>query len=240
MGEVFLFIALLIILIYIVAYIIDYINANKIINNRKNNYLSLADFLKIINMSHFNKEKRFNNYLELLDPISKLILESIGLDPNIFKTYKETKLFHQKLIYYCHEKAKVKLDKNQMLNYFNSEDFDTITIWIEYPKSVLPHILNLPDYDEINPLTNIELDNVKELLKDENTLKCIISNCEFKKQINKLIDSAEYLKNNSNDSGEINYLDLKITIYKLALDSAYEKDRISKTEIIKAYEKNYR
>lgn len=234
MDELIFYILLGIFFIFVIAYITDIIIALKVIKNRKDNYFNLSEFLKIINMTPINKEKRYNKYKELFDPVSKLVIESIGFNSNIYVTYSDSNLISKKLTYYLNNKFKEWTSgKIDTLNYINSEEFDSMTIWNDHPKSVLPFILDIPDYDEKNKLNSEQLNKISELLKDETIIKKIISNFEFKKEISQLIANSEKIKNTEVDDDTINYLDIKIKIYKLTLDSAYLKDNIYKKEILK-------
>ena len=85
---------------------------------RKDSYFSLSDFMSIIKMSPFNQEERFNTYIKVVDPVSKLVLESIGFDPNIIKTYKDDDSIAKYMNeYVMGDKVNIKLEKKDMINY---------------------------------------------------------------------------------------------------------------------------
>ena len=222
MVETIIYIALFILSIYIIAVLLDYIKANNLIKKRKDSYFSLSDFMSIIKMSPFNQEERFNTYIKVVDPVSKLVLESIGFDPNIIKTYKDDDSIAKYMNeYVMGDKVNIKLEKKDMINYLNSEEFDIFTNWSIFPSLILPFVLDTPIYDEKNPLKSEDIIKIQELLKDEAIRKKIISSKAFINHLHNLINATEKVKEeNKDDENSKEYLGNHIKRYTIVLQSA--------------------
>jgi hypothetical protein len=88
--------------LYILATIFDYLSVKRRISNRGHNYVSLDDFISIFDAFPFNKEKRYYKYFKILDPLTILLLDSLGYDLAKFKigiTYDDIIDKLQKKIY---------------------------------------------------------------------------------------------------------------------------------------------
>jgi hypothetical protein len=226
MGEIILYILLIIFIIYIIAFISDLIKASNIIKKRKERYFSWRQFILVINMVPFNKEQRFKAYLEFFDPVSKLVLESIGFNSNEYNTYtsSEIKKIENKVSTYTNDTTKDFFSgKIDILNYINSDDFEAPSKWLDHPEFIFPYIFNIPMNYSINaPLSIDELNTIKELLNDEIVLKKIFSNNEFRKEIIfqiSQISSLEFEASIANEKeSENNYN--KLTMLNSALNYA--------------------
>ena len=80
MLEIILYIAGIIVAIFLIASLLDYFKANNLIKKRGDNYFTVQEFILVLAGSIFNKTKE---HIQVVDPVSKLLIESIGFDPNI-------------------------------------------------------------------------------------------------------------------------------------------------------------
>jgi len=220
MLEVIIYIAGFIVAIFLIASLLDYFKANNLIKKRGDNYFSFQDFILVLAGSTFNKKERFNTYIKVVDPVSKLVLESIGFDPNIIKTYKDP----DPLTNYMNEYVvgeDIKREKKDMINYLNSEEFDTFNNWLDFPGLIFPFVLDTPIYDEKNPLKSEDIIKIQELLKDEAIRKKIISSKAFINHLQNLINATEKVREENNgDEDSKEYLGNHIKRYTIALQSA--------------------
>jgi len=236
MGEIIFYILLIIFIIYIIFIISDLIKASKIIEKRKDSYFSFNQFILVINMLPFNKEQRFKAYLEFFDPVTKLVLESIGFNSNEYNTYtsSEIKKIANKVYTYTNDTTKDFFSgKIDIFDYINSDDFEAATKWLDNPEFIFSHILNIPMNYSINaPLTVDQLNSIKELLNDEIVLKKIFSNKEFRKEIISQIASLEFKALIANEK-ELENIDNKLKILNLALNYAIVIDSDYKNSLLK-------
>ena len=237
MLEIIIYIAGIIVAIFLIASLLDYIKSNNLIKKRGDNYFTVQEFILVLAGSNFNKKKRFNTYIQVVDPVSKLLIESIGFDPNIIKTYTD----HDPLINYMNkyvmgDKADIQLAKKDMINYLNSEEFDVFNNWLDFPGLIFPFVLDTPIYDEKNPLNSEKTIKIKELLKDEVVRRKIISSKAFISHLKNLINATEKVREeNKEDENSKEYLGNQIKRYTLALQSAEIYINSEKKRIIGQY-----
>lgn len=213
--------------LFIIAFIVDYISAKRIIKKRKDKYFSVGEFLRIIESSLINKEKKFNDYIRLLDPVSKMFLNSIGFNPDIYNTYKNYDSVSKYINNYVWgDMAYKDQSEESMINYIESEEFDIYNDWENFPQLIFPFVFDVPSYNEKNQLKSEHINKIQELLKDELIRSKVISNKKYIKHLISLINKTEnVLKKKSKDHSEIsesilNHLTIKIKMYKIALQSA--------------------
>jgi len=223
MVEIIIYVVLFILTIFLFAILLDVIRANKSINNRGDKYFSFYEFYRIITMTAFNQEKRFNSYIKLVDPISKLVLESIGFNPNSMKTYKDDESIHKYMNKYVlgEDLDEAKLyEKKDMLNFLNSEKFDTYNDWTSYPQLIFPFVIDIPEYDEKKTLKPEDVIKITELLKDDTIRRKIISNKAFNNHLKTSISAIEKIIDENTDESKRQYLSLRIEMIQLALNSS--------------------
>ena len=222
MLEIIIYIAGFFVAIFLIASLFDYFRANNLIKKRGDNYFSFQDFILVLAGSTFNKKERFNTYIKAVDPVSKLVLESIGFDANNIKTYTDhDSLTNYMNLYVLGNKANIQLKKKDMINYLNSEEFDTFNNWLDFPGLIFPFILDTPIYDEKNPLKSEDIIKIQELLKDESIRKKIISSKAFINHLQDLINATKKVREeNNDDENSKEYLDNHIKRYTIALESA--------------------
>ena len=237
MIEIILYIAGIIVAIFLIASLLDYFKANNLIKKRGDNYFTVQEFILVLAGSIFNKTKRFNTYIHVVDPVSKLLIESIGFDPNIIKTYTDSEPLTEYMNQYVMgDKADIKLEKKDMINYLNSEEFDVYNNWPDFPSLIFPFVLDTPIYDEKNPLKSEDIIKIKELLKDEGVRKKIISSKAFISHLKNLINATEKVREeNKGDENLKEYLGNQIKRYTLALQSAEIYINSEKKRIIRQY-----
>jgi len=222
MLEIIIYIAGFFVAIFLIGSLFDYFRANNLIKKRGDNYFSFQDFILVLAGSTFNKKESFNTYIKAVDPVSKLVLESIGFDPNIIKTYTDPDSFTNYMNHYVMgNKANIQLKKKDMINFLNSEEFDVFNNWLDFPGLIFPFILDTPIYDEKNPLKSEDIIKIQELLKDESIRKKIISNKAFINHLQDLINATEKVREENNgDENSKEYLGNHIKRYTIALQSA--------------------
>ncbi len=210
--------------LYILATVFDYLSVKRRISNRGHNYISLDDFISIFDAFPFNKEKRYYKYFKILDPLTILLLDSLGYDLAKFKigiTYDDIIDKLQKKYTDTYEEDKDKeLTEKEMVEFLNSDKLDFLNPWTRYPLMVFPAILDCPTYNEKQPLKLEDINKLKVQFKNEETIKKIISYNAFTKHVSaNILAIKELIKSSGDDEKRKNYLQLKLQMCSIYLDT---------------------
>ena len=237
--ELILYIVLGIASIYFIAVLLDYINIKRNISNKKDSYINYEEFIYMVNLFPLNKEKRYKDYIVLLDPVTILFLDSLGYDLSKFEILKSLndsidKDFTKYL--FPNNQTEKNYTYKEMLDFINGDEFDTQTNWNEFPELVFPAVLNCPVYNKKQQLKHEDIEKVKEQFKNEKNLKKIISNKALTNHILITISAIEKLiKNSGYDSIKKNQLEIKLKMFKIYLDSSINQSNNVKKSIMQKY-----
>ena len=241
--ELILYIVLGIASIYFIAVLLDYINIKRKISNKKDSYINYEEFMYMVNLFPFNKEKIYKDYIVLLDPVTILFLDSLGYDLSKFETLKSLddsidKDFTKYM--YTDTDSNHSIDKKytqeEMLNYINGYGFDCQTTWNTLPELVFPAVLNCPVYNKKQQLKHEDIEKVKEQFKNEKNLKKIISNKALTNHILLIISAIEKLiKTSGDDSIKKNHLEIKLQMFRIYLNSSINRSNSVKKNLMQQY-----
>ena len=228
--------------LWVLAYILDYIKAKRTISKRGNKYISFIDFNTIVQAFPFYKEERYNSHIEKLDPLTSLLLDSCGYDCHKFETYNKWKEsineIHSKYVYNSDFNYEQKFTKEEMLEFIDSDKFDTFSNWMEFPEFVINYVLDLDissNYSTENPIKKEVLEKVKIKLQDDAIKEKIFSNKKLKEHILLKIEAIKTLLKKNQDEKDKSYLEMELQIAQLALNSAAIKDNMEKRELMSQY-----
>ena len=226
--------------LYALAIVVDYIMAKRRISKRGNKYISFTDFNSIVQAFPFNKEERYIAYIKKLDPLTYLLLEACGYDCHKFETYntweKSINKIADKYVYNTDFNYKKKMSKKDMLDFLNSDNFNTFTNWYDFPEFVIGYVLDVnSNYDEENPITKEDLEKAKSQLQNEAIKEKIFSNNKLKEHILLGIKAIKTMIKENEEDNEVTYLEMKLKIAKLALDNTKIKEHQAKRELMQQY-----
>ena len=238
--EVILYILLVIGGLYVLANIADYIIVKIRISKRGNKYISFKDFNTIVQAFPFNKEKRYITYFKILDPLTHLLLEACGYNCDNFKTYnkweKSITKIADKYVYNSDFNYDKKMNREEMLEYLDSDKFDTFSNWGDFPQFVIGYVLDInSNYDEENPITKEDLEKAKIKLQDEAIKERIFSNKKLKEHILLKIEAIKIMIKETQKESEISYLEINLQLAELALRNAEIKEKHDKIKLMRQY-----
>ena len=226
--------------LYILATVFDYLSVKRRISNRGHNYISLDDFISIFDAFPFTKEERYYKYFKILDPLTILLLDSLGYDLAKFKigiTHDDIidKLQNKYTDTYEEDKDK-KLTEKEMIEFLNSDELDFLNPWTRYPLMVFPAILDCPTYNEKQPLKLEDINKLKVQFKNEETIKKIISYKAFTKHVSaNILAIKELIKSSGDDEKRKNYLQLKLQMSEIYLDTVIIHGNQIKRHVMQEY-----
>ena len=229
--------------LYIFTILFDYFSSIRRISKRGHDYISLSDFERIFKAFPFNKEKRYYKYFNILDPLTILLLDSLGYDLTKYEIGKSLddidflELANKDINSAYTENKNKDFTRDEMLEFCNSEAFDTHTFWSEFPH-VLQTVLDCPKYSEKKPLKLVDINKVKEKLKNKETIRNIISNKAFITLAKAKISAIEELiKTLRGDEQQENYMKLNLRLWHLNLNNATIRDNQSKKDLMQQYQR---
>jgi len=155
----------------------------KIIQNSQNDYLSLYGFQMLLK-SYLNlKEDIFLKYINNLDPVVKLFLESENFKINNFSN-SQNNIF---------KKSKIEKKVLELIEKYCNRNYDYPLFWLQ------PHIISylIDDIDNLKgrPLTDNQILILKEKFNDIEFKKLYASSISFKDFMNRKLESV----NNESD-----------------------------------------
>lgn len=229
--------------LYILATVFDYFSVKRRISKRGHNYISLSDFTSIFDAFPFNKEKRYYHYFKILDPLTILLFDSLGYDLAKFKIGISTDDVIDELSKKYTSTAELdgedkdkELTEKEMIEFLNSDGFDFQTPWSRFPDMVFPAILDCPTYNENQPLKLEDINKLKVQFKNEETIKKIISYKAFTKHVSaNILAIKELIKSSGDDEKRKNYLQLKLQMSKIYLDTAIIHGNQIKRHVMQQY-----
>lgn len=238
--EVILYILLGIGGLYVLAHIADYISVKISISKRGNKYISFKDFNSIVQAFPYNKEERYSTYFKKLDPLTHLLLEACGYNCHNFKTYnkweKSINKIAEKYVYNSDFNYEKKMSRQEMLEYLDSDKFDTFTNWYDFPEFVISYVLDVnSNYDEENPITKEDLEKAKIQLQDEAIKERIFSNKKLKEHLLLKIEAIKIMIKENQEENKISYLEINLQLAELALSNAEMKEHQEKMELMRQY-----
>ncbi|MDA8573032.1 hypothetical protein N9K85_07020 [Flavobacteriaceae bacterium] len=225
--------------LYIFAVVFDYFSVKRRISKRGHNYISLSDFKSIFDAFPFNKEKRYYHYFKILDPLTILLFDSLGYDLAKFKIGISTEdVLNELSKKYTndHKLEGKELTKEEMTEFLNSDGFDFQTPWFRFPDMVFPAILDYPTHNEKQPLNLEDINKLKAQFKNEEIIKKIISYKAFTKHVSaNILAINELIKSSGDDENRKNYLQLKLQMCNIYLDTIITYGNQTKRHVMQQY-----
>jgi hypothetical protein len=112
------------------------------------------------------------------------------------------------------------LTEKEMVEFLNSDELDFLNPWTKYPLMVFPAILDCPTYNEKQPLKLEDINKLKVQFKNEETIKKIISYNAFTKHVSaNILAIKELIKSSGDDEKRKNYLQLRLQMCIIYLDT---------------------
>lgn len=225
--------------LYIFAVVFDYFSVKRRISKRGHNYISLSDFKSIFDAFPFNKEKRYYHYFKILNPLTILLFDSLGYDLAQFKigiTIDDVFDELSKKYTNDHKLEGKELTKKEMIEFLNSDGFDLQTPWSRFPDMVFPAILDYPIHNEKQPLKLEDINKLKAQFKNKEIIKKIISYKAFTKHVSaNILALKELIKSSGDDENRKNYLQNKLQMYNIYLDTIIIYSNQTKRDVMQQY-----
>ena len=190
--QLILFIVCVFLIIFLFAGISDFNKAKNHIIKTNDNYLTLSEFNLIIDMIPLGigSEKRFNQYLKFLDPITKILAEKLlgnamehpeDLKEATRVANKFFKDFNDNLPSSAGWTKKQEIIK--ILHFIEGDYFTCLTPFFDEPFAIYNGVFGIRYYSVKNPLSNKELQSISLILDDENSIRIILSSKHYKEKI---------------------------------------------------------
>lgn len=237
LPEIILYGAITLFFIFLIATLLDYLNFKKKITKKDNEYISFELFRAFVKVFFLYRKKRFDEYIEIVDPITLLVLKKVDYDVNSLKRIGSKEwdklldhLFHKYLNY---DKLEERMNKTQWLKHLNSDDFDCMSLWFDYPNFVFPYVFDqLPDYNLNAPLSEAQLNQIKNKLDKPETLKNIFSNSSLSRILSFRIEAIKELIESESDVSIIDHLKLELEMAEITMKATINNAYTAKENLI--------
>ena len=109
-----------------------------------------------------------------------------------------------------------------------------MSLCFDNPSFVFPYVFDqLPDYNLNAPLSEAQLNQIKNKLDKPETLKNIFSNSSLSRILSFRIEAIKELIESESDDSKIDHLNLELHLAEITMQAAITKANITKENLMK-------